>query len=77
MARIMTSSQASSNAGLSNAPPVEDPPVPPKVREALRGSANFGEFRAKRRFLFVHLFAAKEMCWARQLRQQRQLKDWS
>eukprot|EP00439_Symbiodinium_sp_Y106_P080150 s539_g18.t3 len=27
----MTSSQASSNAGLSNAPPVEDPPVPPKV----------------------------------------------
>ncbi|CAE7212170.1 unnamed protein product [Symbiodinium sp. CCMP2592] len=37
----------------------DDPPVAGRVRDALRGANNFGEFRSRRRFVFVHLFSGE------------------
>ena len=37
----------------------EKPWVPERVRKALENAADFGEFRSKREFAFLHLFAGK------------------
>ena len=57
----MTSSQPTPSR---TEPPVDastprDPPLSSRALDALKGSRNFGEFRSKRRFVFVHLFAGK------------------
>ena len=35
---------------------MEEPPLPDRVRHALEGAADFGQFRDKRKFVFLHLF---------------------
>ncbi len=46
--------------GETERPGDDKPWVPERVKKALEGAADFGEFRGKREFTFLHLFAGKK-----------------
>ena len=44
----------------SECPGDDKPWVPERVKKALENAADFGEFRSRREFTFLHLFAGKK-----------------
>ena len=57
MAADAQMSEASSSAGVTSAAHGTDAEVPERVESLLKSCESFGEFKSKRQFCFLHLFA--------------------